>query len=320
MNDLVVGGAGFIGSQLCDALLAKGDNVVCLDNLMRGNLANISQALKNKHFSFIKEDATNERALEEILKERKIDFVYHLAANSDIQASANDPSIEFYATCSTTWSVLSSMRKSGVKKFFFASSSAVYGEMRQDQPFNELSEMNPISYYGSAKMASEAFISSFTYMNGFDSLIFRFPNVVGKRLTHGVVFDFICRLKDNPNELIVLGDGTQSKPYISADDLINAILLFSEKNKGKNVFEIGVRGSTSVRYVAENAIKEMGIRNCKIIYGNSKSGWKGDVSHFLFDDSKIQSFGWKATMNSDEAVLYAIRETIKSYANLDHRK
>ena len=164
MNNLVIGGAGFIGSQLCDALLMKGDKVICLDNLMRGTLGNIKEASKNKRFLFVQADANDQKRLEGLIKKNNIDFIYHLAANSDIQASANDPTIEFECTASTTWHILSAMRNTGVKNLFFASTSALYGKMEPGHPFNEQSPMNPISYYGSAKMASEAFISAFSYM------------------------------------------------------------------------------------------------------------------------------------------------------------
>jgi len=307
MNCLVIGGSGFIGSQLCDALLKKGDSIVCLDNLMRGTKANIKEASSNKNFLFVEADANDQAKLEELIKKHRIDFIYHLAANSDIQASANDPMIEFECTCSTTWHILSAMRNTGVRNLFFASTSALYGKMEPGHPFNEQSPMNPISYYGSAKMASEAFISAFSYMNDLNVLIFRFPNVIGRRLTHGVIFDFISRLMKDSSKLVVLGNGTQTKPYIYADDLIKAIMLLTPTNKGRNIYEVGVDGTTSVKFIAENVVKEMGLKDCKIVYGKESTGWKGDVPQFSYDYSKIKKTGWKPSMTSDEAVLATIR-------------
>jgi UDP-glucose 4-epimerase len=306
-RDLVVGGAGFIGSQLCDSLLSQGDFVLCLDNLLRGNLSNIDKAIRNPNFVFVKGDASDPKLIESILNKYSLDNVFHLAANSDIQASANDPAIEFDCTCSTTWSILYAMRTCGVKNLFFASTSALYGPTIDDQPFNERSPTNPISYYGAAKMASEAFVSAFSYMNDMNTLVFRFPNVIGRRLTHGVIFDFIHRLRKNPKELSVFGNGTQTKPYLFADDLIKAILLLYPTNKGRNVFEVGVEGSTSVRFIAEQVVKEMGLKDCKIVYGAENVGWKGDVPQFSYDYSKILATGWRPTMTSDEAVLATIR-------------
>lgn len=311
MTNLVIGGAGFIGSQLCDALLDKGEKVVCLDNLMRGTLKNINDAQKNKNFLFVEGDANDQKNLEMLIKEHQITFIYHLAANSDIQASANDPTIEFECTCSTTWHILSAMRNTGVKNLFFASTSALYGKMESGHPFNEHSPMNPISYYGAAKMASEAFISAFSYMNDLNVLVFRFPNVIGPRLTHGVIYDFISRLKKNPTKLVVLGNGTQTKPYIYSEDLIKAIMLLAPSNKGRNIYEIGVDGATSVRFIAENVIKELGLQDCEIKYGESNVGWKGDVPQFAYDYNKIKETGWRPTMTSDEAVLATIRSVIE---------
>jgi len=313
MNDLVVGGAGFIGSQLVDALLAKGDFVVVLDNFLRGKMSNLADAQKNPKFVVINGDASSVDAVKTVIKKFGIEYVFHLAANSDIQASANDPSIEFKCTASTTWAILIAMRETGVKNLFFASTSAVYGELGPHDSFSEdKSLLSPVSYYGGAKAASEAFIHSFSSMNDMHSLIFRFPNVIGRRLTHGVVFDFIERIKENPNELSVFGDGTQSKPYLHCDDLIKAILLFYKNNPvGVTLYQVGVDSCSSVRFIASSVIHEMGLDGkCQIKYGKSNVGWKGDVPHFAYSLDKITKAGWKASMSSDEAVLLTIREAL----------
>ena len=307
-NVLVVGGAGFIGSSLCEKLL-ENNKVVCVDNLMRGKIKNLSSIFNNVNFKFIELDVNDIPKLEEIIYEENINFIFHLAANSDIQASANNPQIEFDCTAKTTWSILSAMKKTGVKNLFFASTSAVYGEMA-DKPFSENSVLNPISYYGSAKMASEAFIKSFAFMNDFNALIFRFPNVVGPRLTHGVFFDFINQLKKDPSHLTVLGNGTQSKPYMHVYDLVEAINLLIWNNKGVNIFNIGVETSTSVKSIASMVINEMHLDNCKILYGTENIGWKGDVPKFSYSLGKIYSTGWKASMISDEAALRCIKEVL----------
>lgn len=308
---LVVGGAGFIGSFLCKQLLELGCFVVCYDNFLRGKKENIVSLIDNKNFIFIQADANDLSKLKEVIVENEIDTIFHLAANSDIQASAENPSIEFTATSKTTWSILYAMKETGIKNLFFASTSAVYGELVNNQPFKETDTLNPISYYGSAKMASEAYIRAFSYMNGFNSLIFRFPNVIGPNLTHGVFFDFIKRLKSNPNELIVLGDGTQCKPYMHVKDLTDAILLLCWNNKGVNTYNVGVETATSVKTIAEMVVSEMNLKDCKIVYGTSNVGWKGDVPKFAYCLNKIHSTGWKASMTSDEAALETIKEALK---------
>ena len=308
-NVLVVGGAGFIGSYLCSKLLDKGCKVLCLDNLLRGKISNISDLKKNKDFLFVKGDVNNEKKLIKLIEKFNIDFIFHLAANSDIQFSANNPGIEFECTAKTTWSVLSAMKKTGVKNLFFASTSAVYGEQLSGA-FNEEDTLRPISYYGSAKMASEAFIRSFTYMNGFNSLVFRFPNVIGPNLTHGVFYDFIYRLKENPHELQVLGNGTQKKPYMHVSDLVSAIIKYSEKNVGLNIYNIGVDSATDVKTIAEMVVREMDLKDCKIKYGKENVGWKGDVPKFSYCLDKIHKTGWKPSMTSDEASLATIKEAL----------
>ena len=310
-NVLVVGGAGFIGSSICERFLSKCDVVICLDNLMRGRKENLLNIIQNPRFTFIEGDVNDVDLVKETIKKFRINYIFHLAANSDIQASANDPQIEFDCTAKTTWSILTAMRETGVKNLFFASTSAVYGELRNDS-FKENDVLNPISYYGSAKMASEAFIKSFSYMNDFNALIFRFPNVIGPHLTHGVFFDFIERLKKNPNELRVLGNGTQCKPYMHVYDLINAIDLLCWTNIGVNIYNLGVETATTVKTIAEMVVSEMHLSNCEIVYGKENVGWKGDVPKFAYSLDKIHSTGWEATMTSDDAALSTIKEALKN--------
>ena len=307
---LVIGGAGFIGSYLSKKLLEDGAFVIAYDNLMRGNKENISDLLNNNNFLFVQDDANNVSKLIEVVKEYDINYIFHLAANSDIQASALNPQIEFESTFKTTWSVLTAMKETGVKDLFFASTSAVYGEPKKGQLFKEDDTLNPISYYGSAKMASEGVIRSFSYMNNFNALIFRFPNVVGPNLTHGVFFDFINRLHADPTQLTVLGDGNQCKPYMHVKDLVKAILMLCYDNKGVNTYNLGVETSTSVKTIANMVIKEMKLNNCEIKYGTSNVGWKGDVPVFAYCLDKIHSTGWKASMTSDEAALETIKEAL----------
>ena len=309
-NVLVSGGAGFIGSYLGEKLINNGCFVVAIDNYLRGKPENISLLLQKKNFNFVYGDLNDLSLLCKIIADYEIEYIVHLAANSDIQASAMDPQIEFESTAKTTWSVLMAMRQCGVKNLFFASTSAVYGELVNNTPFKETDILNPVSYYGSAKMASECFIKSFSYMNNFNSLIFRFPNVIGPNLTHGVFYDFINRLKANPRKLEVLGNGTQSKPYMHVEDLANAILSQLFINKGVNIFNVGVEGSTSVKSIAEMVVKEMKLEDCEIVYGTENVGWKGDVPKFSYCLDKIHATGWKAKMSSDEAALRTIKEAL----------
>lgn len=311
MSVLVVGGAGFIGSHLCEALLSAGEDVICLDDFSRGTMANLTGFKESDRFHIYEMDASDIESLATVFKENDITQVYHLAANSDIQASAKEPAVEYKNTYSTTFAILECMRKFGVKKLFFASTSAVYGDKRDVLLDENTPNLAPVSYYGAAKLGSEALISAFTYMNDMSSLVFRFPNVIGPRLTHGVIFDFIRKLHNNPTELEILGDGRQTKPYIYVADLVRAIMQFSrEISRGVTLYNVGVEGDTSVTRIADIICEEMRLSNVFYNYTGGEGGWKGDVPRFSYCIDKIHAAGWSAEYSSDEAVRMTVRDNI----------
>ncbi len=311
MTVLVVGGAGFIGSHLCDALLSMEHEVICVDNFSLGTRENIIHLRNRMDFRHYELDASVSGALDIVFEKEKVDFVFHLAANSNIQLSAEKPEIEYRNTYTTTFQILCSMKKYGVKKLFFASTSAVYGDKRDERLVENMPGLAPISYYGAAKLGSEALISAFSYMNDMNSLIFRFPNVIGSRLTHGVIYDFIRKLGYDSKKLEILGNGRQEKPYIYVGDLVDAIISFINFNRiGVEIYNIGVEGSTSVTNIANIICKEMGLENVAFCYTGGEGGWKGDVPRFTFCLDKVHATGWKAKYTSDEAVKKAIREML----------
>ena len=306
MNILVAGGAGFIGSHLCDALLSKNNTVIVADKLIMGS-KNIEHLSQNTNFKFYEMELANQDNVDKLFAENKIDVVYHMAANSDISKSANDTSIDFNDTLLTTRVLLESMRKNNVKNIFFASTSAVYGEMPDIVLNEETGGLKPVSYYGGAKLASEALISSYVSMCDMNAVIFRFPNVIGPRLTHGVVYDFVKKLRNNPKELEILGNGTQCKPYIYVTDLVNAIVKLTEQfEPGVDVFNISVMSEgTSVTHIAEIVVDVLGLSDVEFKYTGGDRGWKGDVPRFKYDISKVLATGWKPEYTSDEAVRKA---------------
>ena len=306
MNILVAGGAGFIGSHLCDALLSKNNTVIVADKLIMGS-KNIEHLSQNTNFKFYEMELANQDNVDKLFKDNKIDIVYHMAANSDISKSANDTSIDFNDTLLTTRVLLESMRKNNVKNIFFASTSAVYGEMPDIVLNEETGGLKPVSYYGGAKLASEALISSYVSMCDMNAVIFRFPNVIGPRLTHGVVYDFVKKLRNNPKELVILGNGTQCKPYIYVTDLVNAIVKLTEQfEPGVDVFNISVMSEgTSVTHIAEIVVDVLGLSDVEFKYTGGDRGWKGDVPRFKYDISKVLATGWKPEYTSDEAVRKA---------------
>ncbi|MBR5923735.1 MAG: NAD-dependent epimerase/dehydratase family protein [Clostridia bacterium] len=312
MNILVAGGAGFIGSHLIDSLLKEGHSIVCADKLVMGD-KNIEHLRQDPNFKFYEMDLANRDNADRLFSENRIDAVYHLAANSDIQKGGKEPDIDFNDTFLTTRSLLEAMRKADVKKLFFASTSAVYGEMPDVKLKETTGGLMPVSYYGGAKFASEALISSYVSMCDMSAVIFRFPNVIGPRLTHGVIFDFIKKLNDNRNELTVLGDGTQCKPYIYVLDLVDAIVkLTAEFKPGEQVYNLSVKGEgTTVTKIAETVVEEMGLKNVKFNYTGGDRGWKGDVPRFSYDISKILSTGWEPKFSSDQAVRQTVKDALK---------
>ncbi len=317
MNILVAGGAGFIGSHLMDYLLDEGHNVICVDKLIFGNknilhLLHGKQASESRKIRFYKTELSNQQAVDAIFDENQIDAVYHMAANSDIQKGGQEPSIDFNDTFMTTHTLLESMRKYEVKNLFFASTSAVYGEMPDIELTESTGGLKPVSYYGGAKLASEAIISSYASMCDMNVVVFRFPNVIGPRLTHGVIFDFIKKLKDNPYKLEILGNGTQCKPYIYILDLVDAIVHLT-KNwfPGEEIYNLSVASEgTTVTKIAQIVVEELGLENVDFCYTGGDRGWKGDVPRFKYDISKILSTGWKPVYTSTEAVRQTVKDAI----------
>lgn len=308
MNILISGGAGFVGSHLTDALLEAGHFVVCADNLILGSKNMIAHHFDNNNFRFYEIDVCDKARLDEVFSIHSFDRVYHLAANSDIQKSGIDPSIDIKDTLETSLALLQIMQKHNVQEMLFASTSAVYGE-KEGLLKEDAGDLQPVSYYGGAKLASEAMISAFTAMNNMSVNIIRFPNVVGPRLTHGVVYDFVHKLRNNPKELEILGDGNQEKPYVYVTDLIES-MLSREYLPGINIFNVGVETATKVRHIADIVCEEMGLSDVKYRFTGGNVGWKGDVAKFKYDLTKIHGMGWTAKHTSDEAVRLAVRHML----------
>ncbi len=311
MKILVTGGAGFIGSHLVDRLLAKGDKVVCVDNFLLGKKEHLGNALDNEQFRMHTFDLMELGKLDDLFREEKFDMVYHLAANSDIEQGYRQIRRDLDNTFLTTFNVLTCMKKHNVKEILFASSSAVYGEL--NEPLSESSgPLFPISLYGAAKLASEAYMSSFRENYGMKVWIMRFPNVVGWRLTHGVIYDFLNKLESDNSKLLVLGDGKQQKPYLYIDDLICAIECIYEESKDKmNCFNVAGNSVTSVERIVDIVVHQLGLRDIKIAYTGQERGWIGDVPRFVFDTKKVQELNWKPSMTSDEAVRLSVEKELQ---------
>jgi UDP-glucose 4-epimerase len=294
---LVTGGAGFIGSHLVDRLLAEGHAVVVVDDLSLGSARHVSPAAR-----LVEMDCAA-LAFVDLVRGLSPARIYHLAANSDIRAGAADPTVDLRRTLQTTLSVLEATRVAGVRQLVFASTSAIYGELAGPLA-EDAGPLRPVSHYGAAKLASEAWISSYGSLHGLEAWVFRFPNVVGPRLTHGVIHDFLRRLAADPSALVVLGDGSQTKPYLHVDDLLDAVHLATAGPPG--VWNIAGVGETSVRSIAERCVAAVA-PGAAIRYGTGDRGWVGDVPRFSYDTTRIRSIGWVPRYDSDQAVASAIR-------------
>jgi UDP-glucose 4-epimerase len=203
------------------------------------------------------------------------------------------------------------MRWYNIKKIVFASSSTVYGETLGYPIPEDYGPLQPISLYGASKLASEGMISAFCHLFQMQAWIFRFANVVGPRATHGVIFDFIAKLRQNPRELEILGDGTQAKPYIHVGDCVEGMLYgFQHAQDQVNIFNLASRDVTSVADIGHMLIQEKGLAKVKIKYTGGERGWPGDVPQVRLDTSRMEKLGWKPKYTSDEAVRRAIKELL----------
>lgn len=309
MRIMVTGGAGFIGSHLVDKLSEKHE-VKVYDNLSSGKIEFIEKHMNKKNFEFVKADLLD---LETLKREtRDIDLVYHVAANPDVKLGAKDTKIHFEQNVRTTYNLLEAMRINDIRDIIFTSTSTVYGEAKTIPTPEDYGPLIPISLYGASKLAAEAFITSYAHTFGMKAVIFRFANIVGPRSTHGVIYDFIMKLRRNPRELEILGDGTQSKSYLYVKDCIDAIIFgYEHRKEDVEIFNIGSEDRINVRKIADIVVEEMNLRNVKYKFTGGKRGWKGDVPKMLLSIEKIKNYGWKPKYNSEESVRLTVRHLLR---------
>jgi len=226
MKILVTGGAGFIGSHLVDRLVKEGYQVRVIDNLSSGRLENIKHHIDAGTIGLIVGDLKDtQTALKAV---EGIDVVFHFAANPEVRVSTTNPEIHFSENVVATFNLLEAMRKKGVRELIFASSSSVYGEP-DEIPVDENAPIRPVSVYGASKAACENLIHAYSKLYGIKAVILRYANVIGLRIRHGVVWDFVNKLLKNPTELEILGDGKQVRSYIHIDDAVEATMIAWKK-------------------------------------------------------------------------------------------
>lgn len=310
---VVTGGAGFIGSHFIDFLINKGitRHITVIDNLSSGSINNIAHLINKNLIEFIVADLKIFDGTW-IQKIRNAEAIIHLAANPEVRISSVEPRTHFDENIIATFNILEASRIYDVKIHFFASSSTVYGDARII-PTPEEYPYEPISVYGASKAACEILYHAYHSLYGFNVSIARYANVIGPRSNHGVVVDFINKLKNDPTKLEILGDGTQKKSYIYISDAIEASLVLLKlciDRKGYYIYNIGNEDWVTVKEIADIVVEEMGLKNTSYVFKPSTAdgrGWPGDVKFMLLDISRIKSLGWKPTISSLEAIRKTTR-------------
>ncbi len=314
-NILVTGGAGFIGSYLVDRLLLQFNSLTIhvLDNLSNGSIEYISnwKTNYNNRFRFYKLDLVKDN-LDELNDKYKI--IFHLAANPDVRSSSVNPKIHLEQNILATFNILEHARKVDAETIVFTSSSTVYGEAEKIPTPEDYAPLKPISMYGASKLACEALISSYSSMYGFKAIIYRLANIIGGRSRHGVIYDFVNKLRKNSKELEILGDGKQKKSYLYVNDCVDAMLIGLKSRDKVNILNIGSSDCVTVIDIAESIKDYLGLHDLKFKFVDSYNGrgWNGDVKFMLLDTSKIRSLGWIPMYdNSINAVKATLKEIIK---------
>ena len=287
---LITGGAGFIGSHLVDRLKHEGYDITILD-------------IKNENA-----DITDFKCVSDYVEGQ--DIIFHLAAQADIRQSLNDHYSDLHQNVYGMINILEAMQQNKIKDLIFASSSALYGEANIT-PTPEEFMLTQTSLYGASKLSCEAFAQAYSQFMPLNFWAFRFSNVVGERCSRGVIWDFVHKLKQNPNKLEILGDGQQSKEYIHVSDVIDGMLLAYEKGKPDS-YNIGHKTQTTVNQVADIVIDEMKLQNVKRIYTGGKHGWIGDNPKVILSIKRLERLGWKPKVSSEEAIRKTIRWTLSN--------
>ncbi len=312
MRVVVTGGAGFIGSNLVDRLMAAGHRVTVVDNLSGGRREFLAHLEGHSRFDFIKLDLRDTKKLTEALPP-KTDLVFHLAANADIARGVLDPTLDFEHSLVATFSLLRAMRERKIRKIFYTSGSGVYGDRGTSYSAESYGPLLPVSMYGATKLGAEGLVSAFCHLFEMQAFVLRPANIIGPNATHGVVFDFVRRLKAEPTKLRVLGDGLQSKAYLHVADVIDAMMIVLEKaNERVNIFNLSSNSYITVNAIADIVLREMKLKNVAITRTGGKIGWKGDVAIVRLNNGKLAKLGWRAKYNSAQAVRATVRALLEA--------
>lgn len=307
MNCFVTGGAGFIGAHLVNRLLDTTDSTVTVfDNFSTGRRWHFGDRVTNPRLRIVEGNCQDQGQVAAAIPGH--DLVFHLASNSDIARAATDPDVDFANGTLLTRNVLEAMRLAGVRRIVFTSGSGVYGEVPPVPIPEDYDRMIPVSTYGACKLSCEALISAYSFMFDLQGIVFRFANVVGPQQTHGVAYDFLCRLAKDPSRLLIYGDGSQSKPYIHVDDVLDAFLMLASRGDaaGYQYYNVASQDFLTVREIADIVVARMELKDVRYEFTGGSRGWKADVPVYRLDTGKIRALGWASKRNSREAVTAAV--------------
>jgi UDP-glucose 4-epimerase len=307
----VTGGAGFIGSHVVDLLVSAGHQVTVYDNLSLSTDQYIADYARRGDITLHRKDLLDLEALTAAMAGH--DLVFHLAANTDIPSGFTKHRIDLDNDVVATWSVLEAMVKTGVKELLFASTGAVYGESIRGTFAEHSGPLIPLSLYGAGKVASEAFIAAYCNLFGVRAWMYRFGNVIGERTNHGVIYDFIAKLKKDPKVLEILGTGKGEKNYFLVEECIHGMLYLHEKvpdGPFPVLVNLGTDSTTKVMEISKIIIEEMGLRDVRYAFTGTPRGWPGDQPVVLLDTNKIHELGWYSKRTSTDAVRAAARRLL----------
>lgn len=308
MSSVVTGGAGFIGSHLVDALVSRGDELVVVDDCRAGDPRYLDSPIRDGRVTLSRTDLLGDRWTPALTGAER---VYHLAADPDVRESARTPQSPFDNNVVATQRVLEGMRRHDVGELVFTSTSTVYGEATVIPTPEDYAPMEPISVYGASKLACEALISAYCHTYGMRAWVFRFANIVGPRSGHGVIPDFVAKLRADPDELEILGDGRQCKSYMDVADCVEGMLFAADHaREAFNVFNLGSEDGIDVRTIADIVCEEMGLSDVSYRFTGGARGWVGDVPRMQLAVDRMASLGWRPRFGSRESVRRAARALI----------
>jgi UDP-glucose 4-epimerase len=313
----IAGGAGFIGSHFTDRLLADPatEAVTLYDNFSSGREWHYSHHRQDRRLTVCRGDVKDSSLLQHSMAGHEL--VIHLASNPDIARAAVEPDIDFREGTFLTQQIVEAMRVTGTRELLYASGSGVYGDLGELEACEDYAPMLPVSTYGASKLAGEALIASYCAMFDLRAWAFRFGNVVGPRQTHGVGFDFVRRLLEDPRRLRILGDGSQSKSYIHVQDVIEAVLTAHERStKPFQVFNVATGDYITVKEIADLAVEIAGLEpgSVRFEYTGGDRGWKGDVPVVRLNTDRIKGFGWECRLTSRQALSSSMQVLAEEHA------